>query len=45
MEVKGNAQLIFLGNSQKSSVNVCLIKILKSTITKKEIVCFNNLGE
>ena len=32
---KGNAQLIFLFNPQKSSVDVCLIKILKSTVTKK----------
>ena len=45
IEFKGNAQLIFLCNSQKSSVNVCFIKILKSTVTKKVIVCFYNLGE
>ena len=32
---KGNAQFIFLCISQKSSVNVCLMKILKSTVTKK----------
>ena len=44
--VKGNAQfIIFLCNPQKSSVNVCLMKILKSTVTKKVIVCFYDLGE
>ena len=43
---KGNAQLIFLFNPQKSSVDVCLIKILKNTVTKKVIiVCFFSLGE
>ena len=40
-----NAQFIYLCNPQKTSVNVCLMKILKSTGTKKLIVCFNNLGE
>ena len=30
---------------QKSSVNVCLMKILKSTATKKVTVCFYSLGE
>ena len=34
-KIKGNAQFIFLGNLQKSSANVCLMKILKSTVTKK----------
>ena len=43
MEIKGNAQ--FLCNPQKSSVNVFLMKILKSTITKKVVVWFYNLGE
>ena len=33
-------------NPQKSSVNVCLMKILKSTVAKKNvIVCFFNLCE
>ena len=44
-DFKGNAQFLFLCNPQKSSVNVCPMKILKSTITKKVIVCFYNLGE
>ena len=44
-DLKGNARLIFLCNPQKSSANVCLIKILKSTVRKKVIVCFNSLGE
>ena len=43
--VKGNVQFIFFCNPQKSSVNVCIMEILKSTVTKKVIVCFNNLGE
>ena len=38
IELIGNAQFIFLCNPQKSSVNVCLMKILKSTVTKKVIV-------
>ena len=38
--VKGNAQFIFLCNPQKSSVNVCLMKILKSTVHKKSICVF-----
>ena len=42
---KGNAQLIFLFNPPKSSVTTCLMKILKGTVTKKVIMCFNNLGE
>ena len=42
---KRNAQFIFLCNPTKYSVNVCLMKILKSTVTKKVILCFNNLGE
>ena len=29
----------------KIIVNVCLMKILKSIVTKKVIVCFYNLGE
>ena len=32
---KGRAQFIFLCNPPKSSVNVCLMKILKGTVTKK----------
>ena len=40
-----NVQFIFLCSPQKSSVNVCIMKILKSTVTKKVIVCFYNLGE
>ena len=43
--IKENAQFIFLCNPQKSSVNVCLMKILKRTVTKKVIVCFYNFGE
>ena len=42
---KGNVRFMFLCNPQKSLVNVCLMKILKSTVTKKVIVCFYNLGE
>ena len=38
--LKGNEQFIFLCNPQKLSVNVCLMKILKSTATKKVTVCF-----
>ena len=38
-------QFIFLCNPQKSSVNVYLMTILKSTVTEKVIACFNNLGE
>ena len=45
IQPKGNAQFIFLCNPQKSSVNVFLMKILKSTVTIKVIVCLNNLGE
>ena len=33
--IKGNAQFIFLYNPPKSSVNVCLMKILKRTVTKR----------
>ena len=33
--LEGNAQFMFLRKTQKSSLNVCLIKILKSTVTKK----------
>ena len=43
--LKGNAEFIFLCDPQKLSVKVCLMKIIKSTFTKKVIVCFNNLGE
>ena len=42
---KRNAQFIFLRNPQKSSVKVCLMKILKSTVTKKITVYFYNLSE
>ena len=45
ISLKGNAQFIFLCNPQKSSVNACLMKILESTVTKKVVVCFYNLGE
>ena len=45
LPVKGNAQFIFLCNPPKPSVNVFLMKILKSIFTKKIIVCFYNLGE
>ena len=41
---KGNAQFIFLCKPQKSLVNVCLMKKLKST-AKKVFVCFYNFGE
>ena len=44
-DIKGNAQFIFLFSPQKPLVNVCLMKILKSTVTKKVIVCLNSLGE
>ena len=37
---KGNTEFIFLCNPQKSSVNVCLMKILKSTVTKKNNCVF-----
>ena len=40
LTVKGNAQFIFLCNPQKSSANVCLMKILKSTVTKKSNCVF-----
>ena len=36
---------MMLCKPQKSLVNVYPIKILKSTVTKKVILCFNNLGE
>ena len=32
-------------NPKKSSVNVCFIEILKSTVTRKVIVCYCNIGE
>ena len=41
-KVRGNAQFIFLFNPKKSSVNVCLMKILKSTVTKNVVVCIYN---
>ena len=41
--LNGNADFIFLCNPQKSSVNACFMKILKSTVTKKVIVCFYKL--
>ena len=43
--LKGNTQFIFLCNPQKSLVNICLMKILESTVTKKVVVCFYNVGE
>ena len=42
--LKGNAQLIFLCNPQKSSVNVFLMNLIKKHCHKKVIACFNNLG-
>ena len=36
--IKWNTQFIFLCDPQKSSVNVCLMKILTRTARKKEIV-------
>ena len=42
---KRSTQLICLCISQNSSFNVCLMKIIKITVTKKVIVRFNNLGE
>ena len=42
---KGKVQFIFLCNPQQSSANVCLMKKLKSTVTKKVIVCFYNFCE
>ena len=41
---KGNVQFIFLCNSKKLSVNVCLMKKLKSAVTKKnELYVFTTL--
>ena len=37
---KGNAQFIFLCNPQKSSVNVWIMKISKSTVRKKKLFLF-----
>ena len=37
---EGNAQFIFLCNPQKSSANVCFMKVLKSTVTKKSYCVF-----
>ena len=45
---KGKAQFIFLCDphkSSRSSANVCLMKKLKSPVTKKVIVCFYNFCE
>ena len=36
----GNAQFLFLCNPQKSLVNVCPMKILKSTVTKESKCVF-----
>ena len=38
--LKGNVQFMFLCNPHRSSVNVCLMKILHSTVTKKVILRF-----
>ena len=35
----------YLCSSPKSSVNICLMKTLKNTVTEKVIVCFYDLGE
>ena len=43
--LKGNVQFIFFCNPHKSSVNACLMKIFKITVTKKVIMYFNKLGE
>ena len=43
--INWNVQFIFLCNPQKSSVNICFKKILKSTANKKVIVYFYNLFE
>ena len=44
--LKGNAKSMFLCNPQKSSVNVCFMKTLKSIVYKKKaIVCYYKLGE
>ena len=40
--LKGNAQFIFLCKPLKLLVTVCLMKMLKSNVTKKVIVCFYN---
>ena len=40
MVFKGNAEFMFLCKPPKSSVNVCLMKILKSTGTKKSNCVF-----
>ena len=42
---KGKVQFIFLCNPQQAFANVCLMKKLKSTVTKKVIVCFYNFCE
>ena len=42
---KGNAEFAFLCNPPKSSINVCLVKILKDNVTNKLIERFYNLGE
>ena len=38
-------QFIFLSDPKKSSVNVSLVKVLESTVPKKVVVCFYNLGK
>ena len=43
VRVKRNTQFILLCNPQKSSVNVCVMKILISSVSKKS-VCFYKLG-
>ena len=45
LNLKENAQFIFLCNPQKASVNVSLKKILKNAVHKKVIAYFYTLGE
>ena len=48
IKFKGNAQFVFLCSPpppKKKSLNVYLMKILKNTVTKKVIVCFDDLVE
>ena len=45
LNLKENAQFIFLCNPQKASVNVCLKKILKNNALKIVIAYFYTLGE
>ena len=44
-QLTGNVQFIFFCKPPKSLVNVCLRKILKSTVTKTVIKYFHNFGE